>query len=120
MKKIILILMVFVMLFTIVSPENARAQTHKTPQAAAQSLYQAWRVKNRKTALKVADKSAVDKLFSTRWRALKFKGCTNRDEGGFECIYNDAKLDLSIAFILDGGASAGGYSVVSVSFSSEE
>ena len=51
---------------------------------------------------------------------MKFEGCSRRDEGGFECIYRDKKLDLSIAMIVDGGVSAGGYNVTSVNFSSEE
>jgi len=89
------------------------------PRLAAQKLYQAWHLKNRRAALKAADKEAVNKLFGARWRAMKFEGCSHRDEGGFECIYRDTKIDLSIAMIVDGGISAGGYNVVSVSFSSE-
>ena len=92
----------------------------KDPASAARALYAAWHLKNRRSARRVADKDAVSKLFSTRWRAMRFKGCTRRDEGGFECIYVDPKIDLSIAMIVDGGASAGGYNVASVSFSSEE
>lgn len=117
--KILLALLVSGMLLLVTAPANIQAQTRKSPQAAAQTFYQAWRVKNRRAALKIARKSAVNKLFSTRWRAMRFQGCTRRDEGGFECVYLDAKLDLSIAFILDSGASAGGYSILSVSFSSE-
>ena len=95
------------------------AQT-KDPKLAAQKLYNAWHARSRRSALKVAEKGAVSKLFSTRWRPMKFEGCTRRDEGGFECIYRDKKLDLSLAMIVDGGVSAGGYNVASLSFSSEE
>jgi hypothetical protein len=70
-------------------------------------------------ALKVAGRETVDKLFSVRWRAMRSKGCRRRDEGGFQCIYYDAKNDLSLAINVDGGASAG-YGVESVSFSTEE
>jgi len=97
----------------------AFSSTPRSPDAAAKALYNAWKLKSRKAAMKVADRSAVTKLLSTRWRTMKFEGCKNRDEGGFECIYRDKKLDLSIAMIVDGGVSAGGYNVTSVSFSSE-
>jgi hypothetical protein len=43
-----------------------------------------------------------------------------RDEGGFECVYKDVKNDWSVAMIVEGGISVGGYNVASVSFSSEE
>ena len=106
-------------LVALASPLSAAAQT-KDPKQAAQKLYNAWHLKSRRSALKVAEKTAVTKLFSTKWRVMKFEGCTHRDEGGFECIYRDKKLDLSIAMIVDGGVSVGGYNVTSVSFSSEE
>ena len=100
------------------------ATTHsdqiKDPALVAKKLYAAWHLRSRRSALRVADKSAVTKLFSTRWRVMHFEGCKNRDEGGFECIYRDKKLDLSLAMIVDGGVSAGGYNVTSLSFSSEE
>ena len=92
---------------------------NKNPRLVAQKLYQTWHLKNRRSALKVADKEAVDKLFGVRWRAMKFEGCSHRDEGGFECIYRDTRIDLTMAMIVDGGISAGGYNVASVSFSSE-
>ena len=90
------------------------------PATIAKQVYDAWHAGARKAALKVADKHAVDKLFGVRWRAMAFKGCSQRDEGGFECIYTDAKNDFSLAMIVDGGASLGGYNMASVSFSSEE
>lgn len=100
---------------------NAVAGLSKQPPATiAKQFYDAWHTKSRSAALKVADKKAVDKLFGVRWHAMAFDGCKQRDEGGFECVYKDAKDDFSLAMIVDGGASLGGYNVVSVSFSSEE
>ena len=87
------------------------------PSVAAQRLYSAWMKKSKKAALNVASSEAVSKLFSTKWRPMKFKGCQNTG-GSFECIYRDAKLDLDLAMVVEGGASAG-YHVESVSFSSE-
>jgi hypothetical protein len=87
------------------------------PRVAAQRLYNAWKTKSKKAGLKVATAEAVSKLFSVKWRPMKFKGCQNTG-GSFECIYTDAKIDLDVAMIVEGGASAG-YHVESVSFSSE-
>lgn len=89
------------------------------PQVAAARLYEAWQGGRRSAALRVATPEAVEKLFGVRRRAMKFEGCRNKEEGGFQCVYRDARLDLSLAMEVDGGASAG-YSVTSVSFSSEE
>lgn len=101
--------------------DTATAGLGKQPPATiARQFYQAWHANSRKAALKIAGKEAVDKLFGVRWRAMAFKGCNQRDEGGFECVYADAKADFSLAMIVDGGASVGGYAVASVSFSSEE
>lgn len=89
----------------------------KTPRAASEGLYQAWNKKNRKTAEIYARQEAIDKLFGVRRRTMKFKGCTKREEGDFECIYLDKKIDLSMAMIVK--IFRIGYRVVSVSFSSE-
>ena len=102
-----------------IEARNVAAQI-KNPKVVAQKLYQAWRLKNRKGMSKFAASKAVEKLFSVRWRKMQFKGCENRQEGGFECIYLDNKNDLSLAMIIEGGVSAGGYHVESVSFSSED
>ena len=99
---------------------KVQASSNKNPTRVAQQLYQAWRLKSRAAAFKIADKDVVDKLFGVRWRAMKFEGCHHRDEGGFECVYRDAKNDFSMAMIVDGGVSVGGYNVASLSFSSEE
>ena len=100
---------------------NAAAVIQKgkitNPRVAAQRLYNAWKMKSRKAGLKVASSEAVSKLFSTKWRPMQFRGCQNTG-GSFECIYRDAKLDLDVAMVVEGGASAG-YHVESVSFSSE-
>lgn len=100
---------------------NASAKTQKgkitNPSVAAQRLYNAWKKKSKKAALKVASPAAVSKLLSVKWRPMKFKGCHNTG-GSFECIYTDAGLDLDLAMVIEGGASAG-YHVESVSFSSE-
>jgi hypothetical protein len=103
------------------SGANATTQAGKItdPKVAAMRLYAAWRRKNRAAALKVAERETVDKLFGVRWRAMQSKGCERRDEGGFQCIYYDAKNDLSLSINVGGGASAG-YGVESVSFSTEE
>jgi hypothetical protein len=89
------------------------------PGVAASRLYEAWHRRNRAAALKVAERETVDKLFGVRWRAMRSKGCQRRDEGGFQCVYYDAKNDLSLAVNVSGGASSG-YGVESVSFSTEE
>ncbi len=96
------------------------ALSKQPPATIARQFYDAWHANSRNAALQVADKQAVDKLFGVHWHAMAFDGCHPRDEGGFECVYKDAKDDFSLAMILDGGASLGGYDVVSVSFSSEE
>ena len=88
-------------------------------QVAAQRLYQAWKTHDRTAALRVAPKEAVDKLLGVKWRPMRAKGCHQREEGGFQCLYQDPKLDLRVAFTIDGGVSAG-YGVSAVSFSSEE
>ena len=116
MKKTIFGALICAQLFA----SSVRAQ-NKEPKAVAQKLYAAWHLKNKKAALKIADKNAVSKLFSIRWRTMKFEGCARREEEtGFECIYRDAKNDFSLAMIVDGGVSVGGYNVASLSFSSEE
>ena len=101
------------------SSTEARDKVVPNPKMAAQNLYKAWRTKNRKAALKVASKDAVNKLLSVRWRVMTFKGCKNMEEGGFECIYRDAKNDFDLAMIVEGGVSVGGYHVESLSFSTE-
>ena len=77
--------------------------TFKTPQAAANALYAAWRTKDKAKARLVADNKAIDKLFSTRFQPKwKFAGCNDESEtekGLFQCIYKDSSDDiLSVAF----------------------
>ena len=118
MKKIV----VCVTLLAVFPAFNLCAQTvqNKDPKVVAQRLYQAWHMKDKKAALKVADGSAVAKLFGVKWRPLKLVSFRRREEGGFEAVYRDAKADWSVAMIVDGGISVGGYNVASVSFSTEE
>jgi hypothetical protein len=118
MKKILLGLIICVLIFAF--SLSAQTNQNKEPKLVAQKLYAAWHLKNKKSALKIADKDAINKLFSVKWRAMKFEGCNRRDEGGFECIYRDAKIDFSLAMIVEGGVSVGGYNVTSLSFSTEE
>ena len=98
----------------------ATAQTGKITdyRVASQRLYAAWRGRDRPAALRVASKEAVDKLWGVRWHPMRSRGCQRIDEG-FQCVYQDPKLDLRVAFTVEGGVSAG-YGVTTVSFSSEE
>src|SRR5690349_11472316 len=117
MKNLISGLLILSLAAVSVSATSLNQIVVKTPQDASNGLYQAWRVKNKTKARKFGREEAVDKLFGTRQRAMKFKGCTKRDEGDFECIYEDKKIDLSVAMIVKIFRS--GYRVTSLSFSSE-
>lgn len=119
-RRIISVVLAVLLLSSAHVAAGAKGEKVLKPETAAARLYEAWHLKQRPAALRVATRKAVDKLFGVRWRAMKFEGCQNKDEGGFQCVYRDTKLDLSVAMEVDGGASAGGYSVTSVSFSSEE
>jgi hypothetical protein len=90
------------------------------PASVAQAFYEAWRLKAPQAARRLGTADAVDTLFGVRWRAMAFEGCAQREEGGFECVFRDARDDLSLAMVLEGGASAGGYNVSELSFSSAE
>jgi len=78
---------------------NASATVQKgkitNPSVAAQRLYSAWKKKNKRAALKVATPVAVSKLFSVKWRTMRFKGCQNT-AGSFDCLYHDLKLGLDL------------------------
>lgn len=89
----------------------------KTADAAAQKLYGAWRAKDKAGAGAAADREAVEKLFSVRRRAMKFEGCQKREEGDFECIYRDARNDISLAMLA--AKTLRGYRIKSLSFSTE-
>lgn len=91
--------------------------TFRTADAAARKLYGAWRAKDRAGAGAAADREAVEKLFAVRWRAMKFKGCHKREEGDYECIYRDARNDISLAMLA--ANTARGYRIKSLSFSTE-
>jgi hypothetical protein len=98
-------------------PAASGQQIFKTPNEAAQSLCAAWRAKNRGKAQQSASPEAVDKLFGVKGRLMKFKGCHKREEGDFECLYEDRRIDFTMAFLVE--VARRGYSVRSVSFSSE-
>ncbi|MBX7173993.1 MAG: hypothetical protein K1X72_23685 [Pyrinomonadaceae bacterium] len=108
-------LSIAILLFSLIGTANA--QIFRMPDAAAQTLYNAWRTKSRTKAKSAAVKSAVEKLFSVRPRVMKFKGCSKREEGDFECIYEDAKNDVTVAMLIENTGRT--YIVKSLSFSSE-
>lgn len=89
---------------SILSSLPAAAQTiFKTPQSAANALYATWRTKNKTKARAVADRKAIEKLFSTNFiNRRKFAGCANESEmekGLFTCVYEDPTDDLfNVAF----------------------
>lgn len=94
------------------------AQTiFKTPQASARALYQAWRKGNRAAASHAATSGAVEKLFGVRQRKMVFKGCHKREEGDYECLYEDTQNDLTLAMLTE--KARGGYRIKSLSFSTE-
>lgn len=98
---------------------NATGQTiFNTPELAAQTLYTAWRTKNQVKARTVTGDEAVEKLFSVRRRPMRFMGCSKREAGDFECIYEDSKNDLTMA-MLTTRVTRRGYRIRSLSFSSE-
>lgn len=85
-------------------PQTTPAQTvFKTPEAAANALFAAWRAKDRKKAALAADSKAVAKLFSTKFIARrKFAGCSDESETEknlFSCVYEDPTDNLfNVAF----------------------
>ena len=48
---------------------------------------------------------------------MVFKGCSKREEGDFECLYEDRKNDLTLAMLTK--MTRRGYRIKSLSFSSE-
>lgn len=113
----------FGLFFCLVLVLPAAAQTvFKTPQAASNRLYQAWRTKNRAKAKNAARNSAIDKLFSARFQPKwKFAGCndaSDTEKGRFQCIYKDSSDDLlSVAF--DVFKEKGSWRVRSLTFGAE-
>lgn len=91
-------------LFVFIFSVFVSAQTSfKTPQAAANALYSAWKTKNKTQARKVADEKAINKLFGAKFQPKwKFAGCNDESEtqkGLFQCIYKDSSDSvLSVAF----------------------
>lgn len=102
---------------------SATAQTvFKTPEAAANALYAAWRTKNKTKARLAADDKAIEKLFSTRFQPKwKFVGCNDEsdtEKNRWQCIYKDASDDLlSVAF--DTFKTKKGWRIRSLTFGAE-
>ena len=100
------------------------AQTgFKTPQAAANALYAAWRTKNKVKAKTAADAAAINKLFGTKFQSKwKFAGCNDEsdtEKGLFQCVYKDSSDDvLAVAF--DTFKTKKGWRVRSLTFGAEE
>ena len=118
MKTIFAVFLIFNLACAAVFPSATRAQTaNKTPTSAAQGLYNAWSKNNRRAARGFAAAGAIEKLFGVNRRKMQFKGCAKREEGDFECIYEDKKLDLSMAMLTE--KTRRGYRIKSLSFSSE-
>jgi hypothetical protein len=84
------------------------------PEAAAKSLYNAWKRNNRRAALQVASTSAVNKIFKSRYTGpgWEFNGCERR-AGGYDCFYRYEGGGVNMRVT---GGSAAGYRVRSVSF----
>lgn len=94
----------------------------KTPQAAANALYAAWRTKNKSKARLAADGEAIEKLFGVRFQPKwKFAGCNDQsdtEKGLFQCVYKDSADDLlSVAF--DTFKTKKGWRVRSLTFGAE-
>lgn len=85
----------------------------KTPQAAAEHLYNAWKANDKPTALLAASSSAVTALFKIKWKTgvYFFGGCTTPTAPS-ECDYNWA--GGIIAMHISGNATSG-FKVTSVS-----
>jgi hypothetical protein len=106
------ILLVFVLLV------SANGQIFKTPEEAAQHLYAAWQKKNKSSARQVTHDEAIKKLFGVRRQKMVFKGCAERkEEGDYECLYENKKNDLALAMLLV--STRRGFWIKSLSFSSE-
>ena len=109
--KIKLILLVFVLFVP------ANGQIFKTPEQAAQNLYAAWQKKSKSKARQVTHDAAIKKLFSVRRQKMVFKGCTEREEGDYECLYENKQNGLTLAILLV--STRRGFWIKSLSFSSE-
>lgn len=102
--------------------EVAAQTIFKTPQAAANALYTAWRTKNKVKAKAAADNAAIEKLFGAKFQPKwKFAGCndaTDTEKGLFQCVYKDVSDNLlSVAF--DTFKTKKGWRVRSLTFGAE-
>lgn len=119
MKKY-LFYMIFVFVLSL-SPLTAQTP-FATPQAASKALFEAWRTKNKVKALQVANKDAVEKLFSTKFRTQrKLSECqdaSDTEKGLFYCVYEDSEDSLlSVAFYMK--KTKKGWFIREVTFSAE-
>lgn len=96
---------------------SANGQIFKTPEQAAQNLYAAWQKKSKSKARQVTHDKAIKKLFSVRRQKMVFKGCAKREEGDYECLYENEKNGLTLAMMLV--STRRGFWIKSLSFSSE-
>lgn len=118
--RIALILAAAVLLIPINQPTTATPLISKgkvsSAEAAAKSLYAAWRKYDRQAARRVASSIAVNQLFKTRptkdapqWQ---FQGCDKRP-GGYDCSYS---YEGGAATMRVTGSARAGYLVKSVKF----
>ncbi len=75
-----------------------------TPEEAAQSLYRAWRAKDRRAALAVATPAAVKELFEVKFIAMQAQPCGNT-RGEFDCGFSFDAGEMTM--IVTGNVSAG-------------
>ena len=120
MKRTLAIALVFcsVLISIAAHPVASTGQSiFRRPEDAAQALYRAWRKRDRARAEYVSNNEVVDKLFGVRRRVMIFKGCHKREEGDYECLYEDRKNDITLAMLTH--VRRRGYIIRSISFSSE-
>ena len=117
MKKVLVIATLLLLVpVTSVLPKALALHAGKasTAEAAARGLYSAWKRNNRPAALQVASRSAVNKVFKTRWTGpdWEFNGCEKRGSG-YDCFYRYEGGGVNMR--VTGGTRAG-YRVQTVSF----
>lgn len=85
----------------------------RTPEAAAQALFKAWKARDRKAALLVASPTAVKALFKDKpLVGSEWMGCTEA-EGSYSCIYDYEAGGLIMTIK---GSAAAGYRVVGIEY----
>jgi len=116
MKKIFVVASLLLLVFVAAAAPNTLLIAGKAsnPEAAARGLYSAWKRHNRPAALRVASRSAVNKVFKTRWTGpdWEFNGCERRGSG-YDCFYRYEGGGVNMR--VTGGPRAG-YRVQTVGF----